>query len=182
MGAKSSSILNVRMLTSLRDERSIAKPNWSLKMTDTTVHPARVNALAAAVQAFTGQPENVIVDAANAFYGFLTGTTPAADAQKAPAKPGRPVKVAAAAAPAPEEKAAAAVVAKGAAATAAEDAAEGEPTTQQVGKAIADMIAANKKAECAALLSKYGAKSKSSLDPKNYSEFIADVESALLDA
>ena len=56
------------------------------------------------------------------------------------------------------------------------------PTDKDIGDALGQMLAANKREEVVALLKQFGAKSKSTLDPKHYAAFLAGVEAALLDA
>lgn len=59
-------------------------------------------------------------------------------------------------------------------ADAAEAGAEDGPTEEQVGKAIADLLAANKRKEAVALLKKFGATSKSTLKPEHYADFLEE--------
>lgn len=48
------------------------------------------------------------------------------------------------------------------------------PTEEKVGKAIADLLAANKRKEAVALLKKFGATSKSTLKPEYYADFLEE--------
>lgn len=48
------------------------------------------------------------------------------------------------------------------------------PTEEKVGKAIADLLAANKRKEAVALLKKFGATSKSTLKPEHYADFLEE--------
>lgn len=157
----------------------------------------RLTALTAAIAAKRADDNaSDLTAAAEIFFNFLQApaTVPAGTA--APAAPakrpvGRPHKAAKAAPPAesyegvdelPEEQGAREVQEKLEEQAAAEKAARGPSvpvTAESVASAITTLLRENKRETAVELLKKYGAASKSLLDPKHYAAFLADVDEAL---
>jgi len=139
---------------------------------------ARHSALTLAVQYAPNLPNRDVLVMADLFLAFLNG----GDAAVKPAatKPAPAAKPAAVAKPVPKK---AAVV---------ETAVESEPevetdeaptaTDKEVGEALGAMLAADKREEAVALMGKFGAKSKSTLDKKFYAAFVAQANEILLTA
>ena len=147
-------------------------------------------ALQHAVQVAAGEGADAVIALAHKFHAFILHdvqpTVPAgptiakgADKPATPAKVVAPKPAKAAAAPAVSEEE---LVAKAIAEGAAKAEADGEVTKEDVGKAIAEMLGANKRAEAVALLKSFNASSASGVPPGRYAEFVEKAQGILLGA
>jgi hypothetical protein len=138
---------------------------------------ARHSALILAVELYKGTEDGAvdIMEAAVLFLAFLSGADVVVEAPVA-AKPAAPVS--------PAKPAKPAAVAKPVAKSEPEVEADEAPTVtdKEVAEALGAMLAGNKREEAVALMGKFGATSKSTLDKKFYAAFVAQANKILLTA
>jgi len=130
---------------------------------------ARHSALTLAVQfADVDVGESGVVRIAEKFLAFLNGADVTPVVEPVKTKPVKATKAASKPAPEPEP----------------EVEADEAPTVtdKEVGEALGAMLAADKREEAVALMGKFGAKSKSTLDKKFYAAFVAQANEILLTA
>lgn len=164
----------------------------------------RATALAQAVECYSGDEISKVLEAAEAFHGFIIkdgsahpvapskpaapagAPAAAAPAAAAPAKRGRPAtEKPAAAAPAADLMAPTAPAAAPAAPAKVPEPTKPAPEKSgggidQVKIAMSLMLSKNLRPALVELLKKYGAESASSLKPEHYDGFIADADAAML--